>query len=474
MSDFNSTDEAIEEAAEETMVDDPAKNKLGTQSVLRLILTMSPPAMLSMFITAMYNVVDSYYVAKVSDDALAAVSLAAPINFLMGAFCVGTGVGIASVISRRLGQKRVHDANSTATHGLILALISALAFAVFGIVGSRAFISVFTDAPQILAMGDSYLSICCIFCFGIFIQVTCEKILQSTGNMIMPMIVHIIGAVINIVLDPLFIFGFWFIPAMGVTGAAIATVIGQIAAMIIILCVLLFRSHKIKITFKGFRFHGKIIKDIYSVAFPTIVMQSIGSFLTMIMNGILAGFGTAAYTVYGLYFRLQSFIFMPIFGMNQGLMPIIGFNYGARNKKRITDALKYAVIFDFIFSLVGMALFVFFPEQLLRIFTDSPEIIEIGTQALRTISLIFTPAAMSIVLSTVFQAVGKGFYSLLNSLMRQLLLILPLAYIFSTIGLHMVWWAFPIAEVFSVALSIFLFVRLYRKEIRHLETAKIR
>lgn len=450
------------------------ENKLGTESVLKLILTMSPPAMLSMFITSMYNIVDSYFVAKISDDALAAVSLAFPVQMLMSAFCIGTGVGVASVISRRLGQKRQTDADNAATHGLILALISAVVFAIFGFFGTDPFVRMFTTDSLLIELTDTYLSIVCIFSFGIFLQICCERILQSTGNMMAPMIVHIIGAVVNIIMDPILIFGYFGFPAMGIAGAAVATVFGQILAMIIIMIVLFRGEHRVKISFKGFRFHGSTVKDIYAVGFPNIIMQSIGSLLSMIMNRVLSDFGTAAYTVYGLYFKLQSFVFMPVFGMNQGLMPIVGYNYGARKKKRLLTALRYALIFDVVFSLIGMSLFLFIPDKLLGIFTSSADILEIGVPALKILALVFTPAAISIVISTIFQSMGRGFYSLINSLLRQLILILPLVLIFSQIGVHMVWWAFPIAEVGSVTLTLILFIRLYNKEIKHLETVKLR
>ena len=307
-------------------------------------------------------------------------------------------------------------------------------------------------------------------------EISLEKILQATGNMIWPMIFQLVGAVSNIILDPILIFGMFGMPAMGVAGAAIATVGGQIIAMIFSIVVVVLREHAVRITFRGFRPHWRTVRDIYTVGLPAIVMQSIGTVMTMALNGILSAFSTAAYTVFGLYFKLQSFVFMPVFGLTQGLMPIMGYNYGARNKKRLLSALKQGCVIALIIMTLGLLVFLLFPAQLLGIFNASRELLEIGVPALRIIASCFLFAALGIVSSTLFQAVGRGVYSLIVSLMRQLVVLVPAAWVLARITgeVNAVWWAFPIAEVFSLIASIFLFLRLYRKEIRVLETARER
>lgn len=454
----------------EKTIEKNKENKLGTESVLKLILTMSPPAILSMFIQSMYNIVDSYFVAKYSDEAIAAISLAFPVQGLMIAFCVGTSIGVASLMSRRLGQKKPEAAKRAAEHGIILAFGTYLLFLLFGIFVTDPFIRLFETNETIIQMGDTYLSICCIFSFGLFMQVLLEKILQSTGDMVLPMILHIFSALINMVLDPILIFGYFGLPSMGIKGAAIATVVAQIAGMLLsILLIFIRKKNLVHGLFKGFKLSGTVIKDIYAVGFPTIIMQAVGSFLSMAINGILAGFSAAAYTVYGLYFKLQSFVFMPIFGLNQGLMPIVAYNYGARSKKRMMQAIKYSLIIGIAFSLIGLSLFLFIPTKMLGIFTSSPEILSIGNHALKVMAFVFTPASISIVLSTLFQAIGKGMYSLINSMLRQVVLILPLAFIFSKISLELFWFSFPIAEVVSVIVSILMFIYVYKNIITKLD-----
>lgn len=439
------------------------QNKMGSTPVLRLILTMSLPAMFSMMVQALYNIVDSYFVAKISDNALAAVSLAFPIQTLLVAFAVGTSVGTGSLISRRLGEGRKGDAENAAMHGLLLSLATSLIFAGLSLFALRPFYGVFTDDPEILEMGVQYLEICCILSFGNFLQIIIEKVLQATGNMIWPMIIQLIGAVVNIILDPIMIFGYFGFPEMGIAGAALATVVGQIIGMIVGFIILFTKDHAIHISFKGFRLHARTIKDIYIVGIPAIVMQAIGTIMTAAMNFILAGFSAAAYTVFGLYFKLQSFVFMPIFGLTQGLMPIMGYNYGARNKKRMMTTLKYGTVIAVIINTLGMVLFLLIPGQLLRIFTDTQSIVDIGVPALRIICISFIPAAISIAISTLFQAVGKGVYSLVNSLTRQLVVLLPVAFALSFIGLEALWFAFPIAEAVSLALTFFFLFR-FRKQ----------
>ena len=449
------------------------QNKMGTAPMLPLIFSMSLPAMFSMLVQALYNIVDSYFVAQVSEKGLAAVSLAFPLQNLLIAFAVGTSVGVTSLISRRLGQGRQEEANSAAAHGILLAICTWALFAIYGGVFST---PLFETDPEIIRMGSSYISICCVFSFGVFVEVTLEKTLQATGNMIWPMIFQLIGALTNIILDPIMIFGLLGFPAMGVAGAAIATVSGQILAMVVASLVITFRDHDIHISFRGFRPDFKIIKDIYIVGMPSIVMQSIGTVMTMALNGILSSFSTAAYTVFGLYFKLQSFVFMPVFGLNQGLLPILGFNYGARNKHRMMSAFRSGCVIALVIMTAGMVVFLAFPQWLLGIFNASEELLEIGVPALRIICTCFLFAALGIVASTLFQAVGRGIYSLIVSLMRQLVVLVPAAWILAQVThqVFYVWWAFPIAECFSLVVSLALLLRLYRKEIRNLETVEER
>lgn len=446
-------------------------NRMGTAKMLPLILSMALPAMFSMMVQALYNIVDSYFVSQVSEKALAAVSLAFPIQNLQIAFAVGTAVGVTSLIARRLGQGRHREAVSAAAHGILLGLCTSLLFAVYGAFFTTPFFRAFESDPEIVHMGDQYISICCIFSFGSFVVVMVEKILQATGNMFWPMVFQLVGAVTNILLDPVFIFGWFGLPALGVTGAAVATVGGQIISMIISLIVLVARPHAIRISFKGFRPEWDTIKSIYAVGLPAIVMQAIGTVMNMAMNAILSGFSTAAYTVFGLYFKLQSFVFMPVFGLTQGLLPIMGFNYGAKNKKRLLSALKNGCMIALVIMTAGMLVFLLLPERLLGIFNASPELLAIGVPALRVICSCFIFAALGIVSSTLFQAVGKGTYSLVVSLMRQLVILVPAAWLLAaaTRQVNAVWWAFPIAETVSLMASAVFFLRLYKLKIRGLE-----
>ncbi len=452
------------------------ENKMGTKPMLPLLISMSLPAMFSMLVQALYNIVDSIFVSRLGVNALAAVSLAFPVQTLMIAVAVGTGVGINSLIARRLGEHRQEEANSAASHGMFLGLFSWIPFLIFGFVGVAPFMRMFSESSEVVSMGIDYLSIVSILSVGSFVEIACEKTLQATGNMVYPMLFQLSGAITNIILDPIFIFGLLGVPAMGVAGAAIATVIGQIVSMIFALLVLFFKDHNVQIQLRGFRFRWQTIKDIYAVGLPSIVMQAISSFLNMGLNGILAGFSDTAVAVLGAYFKLQSFIFMPAFGLNQGLMPIMGYNYGARKKHRLISATRMGMIGMLILMAIGMALFMLFPEQLLNIFKESgqtaadPEMLRIGIPALRIISFCFLPAAVGILFSTVFQATGMGMRSLIISLLRQMVLLLPAAWLLSLTGeVTNVWFAFPIAEVIACVVSIFLFLDLYRKHIRTME-----
>ena len=450
------------------------ENKMGSMPLPKLIFSMSLPAIFSMLIQSLYNIVDSMYVAQIGENALTAVSLAFPIQTLLIAVAVGTGVGCNSLISRRLGEQRHDVASQAASHGLVLALLSSAVFALLGFLFVKPFFAAFTGDAEVLQMGCDYGYIVTILCFGSFLQIACEKVLQATGNMIYPMVFQLMGAVINIVLDPILIFGYFGLPAMGVKGAAIATVAGQIIAMLFSVYILLTKDHEIHITFKGFKFQGKVVKDIYKVGFPSIIMQSIGSVMMVGLNAILTGFSGAAVSIMGVYNKLQSFVFMPIFGLNQGLMPIMGYNYGARNKKRLMGTLKIGMGAAFAIMALGTLLFNFLPTQLLGMFNPSAEMSRIGIPALHILSICFLPAAYSMILSTLLQATGHGTSSLFTSVLRQLVVILPLAFFLSRFwGVTGVWAAVPLAEIAAIVASTVIFRSIYSSEIRNLDAAPL-
>ncbi len=439
------------------------ENKMGTAPIVPLLLSMSLPAMLSMLISALYNIVDSMYVARIGAEALSALSIAFPIQMLMVALGVGTGVGINSLVARRLGEHRFEDASAAATHGIFLGICSWIVMALIGIFLTHPFYAMTTSNQTIIDYGCQYIYIVTIFCFGSFVQICIEKTLQATGNMIYPMCSQLLGCVINIVLDPILIFGYFGLPAMGIKGAAIATVFGQICAMFFCIFILITKSHAVHISFKGFRPQMSIIKNIYAVGFPAIIMQAITSVLVTLLNMILIGFSEAAVNVLGIYYKLQSFVFMPVFGLNQGLMPILGYNFGAHNEKRLLHTLRAGLVFAIAIMALGCVMFHVIPGPMLQLFNATQETMEIGIPALKTVSLCFIPAAVGIVFSTLFQAVGYGMNSLIVSLIRQLVCILPVAYMLSKISLGMVWYAFPIAEVIAFIVAMIMFFKLKKK-----------
>ncbi len=442
------------------------ENKMAVMPIPRLLFSMSLPAMFSMMIQACYNIVDSIFVSRLGEDALTSVTLVFPIQLLLISVAVGTGVGLSSLISRRLGQQRYEEADSAASHGIFLSFCSWLVFALFGLFGSRLFIGAFTDDAYLFSAGVQYCTIVTVFSLFCFLQIAAEKTMQSTGNMILPMIGNLIGAISNIVLDPIMIFGLLGCPKMGVAGAAIATVTGQLLGMAFNLFFLFFKKHQVNIHLRGFRPNMNSIRDIYSVGFPSIAMQSIGSVMNLGMNAILIGFSGAAVAVFGIYFKLQSFIFMPVFGLNQGLMPIMGFNFGARNRKRLMHAFRLGLMTAAAIMGIGTLLFHLLAPQLMMLFDASAEMMSIGVPALRIISLCFLPAAVGIICSTLFQATNHGFLSLIVSLLRQLILILPLSWLLSRFfGVQSVWFAFPMAEVFSLAASLIFFRKIYSQQI---------
>lgn len=444
------------------------ENKMGVMPIPRLLITMSLPMMISMLVQALYNIVDSMFVAQISEDALTAVSLVFPIQNLMIAVAAGTGVGINALLSRNLGEKNFEGADKAATNGIFLGLISSVIFALLGLFGSRLFFEMQTDNPAILKYGTQYMMIICVMSVGIFMQITFERLMQSTGKTIYNMITQGTGAIINIILDPILIFGMFGLPRMEVAGAAVATVIGQVAAVAMSFIFNMKKNKEIHTNMKGFRPDRKTIAVIYEVGLPSIIMQAIGSVMTFGMNKILLMFSSTAAAVFGVYFKLQSFIFMPVFGLNNGMIPIIAYNYGAKKRKRIVETIRLSIIIAVGIMIIGLILFQITPEFMLRnLFDASDNMVSIGAPALRIISLSFLFAGYCIIAGSVFQALGNGVYSLIVSAARQLVVILPAAYLFARFfGLHMVWWAIPIAEIVSVILSTILLRRIYRLRIK--------
>lgn len=443
------------------------ENKMGVMPIPKLLITMSLPMMISMLIQALYNIVDSMFVAQLSEDALTAVSLAFPIQSLMIAIAAGTGVGINALLSRNLGEKDFKGADRAAKNGVFLALVSCIIFAILGVSGSHFFFAIQTDNQQIVDYGTQYLSIITFFSVGIFLQITFERLLQSTGRTIYNMITQGTGAIINIILDPILIFGWFGLPRLEVVGAALATIIGQIIALSMSIFFNHTKNKEINLSMKHFRPHKHTISIIYKVGVPSIIMQSIGSVMTFGMNKILLMFSSTAAAVFGVYFKLQSFIFMPIFGLNNGMIPIIAYNYGARNKERIKQTAKLSIIMAIGIMFVGLIIFQTCPRFLLAtLFDASDHMLEIGVPALRIISLSFLFAGFCIIAGSVFQALGNGVYSLIVSVARQLVVILPVAYLFAKLfGLSMVWWSIPIAEIVSLTLSAVLLKRIYRLKV---------
>ena len=442
----------------------PRENKMGVMPVNKLLISMSLPMMISMLVQALYNIVDSIFVSRIDENALTAVSLAFPIQSLMIALGAGTGVGVNALLSKSLGEKDFEKANKTAVNGVFLAGMSFIAFLLIGLFAVKPFYMSQTDEAQILEYGKQYLTIVCCCSFGLYTQFIFERLLQSTGKTVYTMITQGLGAIINIILDPIFIFGYFGVPRMGVAGAAIATVIGQVIAGIVGIIVNQKKNTEIRLEFKGFRPDKKIIGQIYQVGIPSIIMQAIGSLMTYGMNLILEAFG-AAQTVFGIYFKLQSFIFMPIFGLNNGMVPIIAYNFGAGSRERVTATIKSSIRYAVCIMLAGLVVMQLLPGQLIGLFDAeaSSGLLEIGIPALRIISLSFCFAGYCIVVGSVFQALGNGVYSMITSIARQLCVLLPVAWLFSLTGnVNRIWWAFPIAELASLALSTFFLVRIHR------------
>ena len=436
---------------------------MGVMPVNKLLISMALPMIISMLVQALYNIVDSIFVSRICEDALTAVSLAFPVQNLMIAISSGTGVGVNALLSRSLGAKNQEAADKAAKNGIFLAICSYLVFLILGLTACNLFFRTQTDSATIIAYGDTYLSICMICSFGMFIQMMFERLLQATGRTIYTMFTQGTGAIINIILDAILIFGMFGLPKLGIAGAAVATVAGQIIASV--MAVFFNFKFNTDVSLKGrFRPSGHIIGQIYSVGIPSILMMSISSVMVYGMNRILIAFTSTATAVFGVYFKLQSFIFMPIFGMNNGMVPIIAYNYGACKPDRIKKTIALAMVYAECIMLIGLLVFKLKPDLLLSFFNASPEMLAIGEPALRTISCSFLVAGICIISSSTFQALGNGLYSLAISFGRQLVVLLPAAYLLSLTGnIHAVWWSFPIAEVASLALSLTFMYKINQK-----------
>ena len=442
------------------------ENKMGVMPVNRLLITMALPLAISMLVQALYNVVDSIYVSQVSESAVTALSLAFPVQNMQIGFAVGIGVGINSMLSQSLGRKDQEGANFTAGNGGILMLISVAIFMLFGFFGVRPYYAMQSTVTETVESGVAYTSICCIFTLGLFVQVLTERLLQATGRTVHTMIIQATGAIINIILDPIFIHGWLGMPAMGVAGAAVATVIGQSVGACVGIFMNIRYNPDVHFALRYFKPSWSRIAPILAVGVPSIIMNGIGSIMNFGINQILQGFQETATGVFGIYFKLQSFFFMPLFGINGATISIIAYNYGAQKPERIVKTLKVACATAVCIMLAGLAVFQLIPQVLLGFFNPSEEFMTIGVGALRVLCLPFPVAAICIMLSAAFQALGNGIYSTIVSLCRQLVVLLPAAYLLSLTGsVHNVWWAFPIAEVMSALITGLLFARLYRRKV---------
>jgi len=450
--------------------------KLGTEAIIPLLMRLSIPSIIAMAIQALYNVVDSIYVGRISTDALSALSLAFPIQMILIGIGVGTGVGASSLISRRLGENNNQAAVNAAEHSIMLSLFYGIIVAIFGYLFSNQILQLFTSEANLIKMGSEYIKIILIGSIAMFFPMISNNILRGEGNTFTPMIAMLIGSIINIILDPFLIYGIWIFPEMGVAGAAIATVIARIISGSFLIYILLFsKKNELKISLTDFAFDFQIIKDIYVVGFPAMVMQFLVSFMLGGMNKILADFGSTAIAAAGIYFRLQSFVFMPVFGLNQGYMPIMGYNYGHNNPERMKKTFKSALLVAIVFTTTGFIIFQTVPELLIKMFNSDPKLLKIGTDALKKISIAFPIIGPAIIVSTTFQALGNGFPSLIFSFLRQIVVLLPVMYLLGHyFGLEYLWYAFPISEAASILpASIWLRLKLKRLFKKMEETEEI-
>ena len=447
------------------------ENKMGTMPLGKLLLNMATPIVMAMVVQALYNVVDSLYVSRISESAVTALSLAFPVQNILIGFATGIGVGVNSLLSKSLGEGNQENANRSAGNGMVLVGIVAVAFILFGAFATRPFFAIQSKVQETVDNGVAYLSICCMFSLGLFVEVLGERLLQASGRTAFTLLTQGTGAVANIILDPLFIFGFepLGIPAMGITGAAVATVIGQWLAGVLAVIFNMKFNPDVHFAAKYLKVKKNIMKPILTVGIPSVIMVAIGSVMNFSMNQILQGFSETATSVFGIYFKLQSFFFMPLFGINTATISIMAYNYGARDPKRIMGTLKRAAISAVTIMILGLLAFQFLPDLLLGMFNPSEEFLRIGRRALKTISFSFPLAAIGISISGSFQALGNGIYSTITSLCRQMLVVLPAAYLLSLSGeVTRVWWAYPIAEVVSTCVVLFLFWRIYKKKIKPL------
>lgn len=437
------------------------ENKMGVMPINKLLLGMSVPMMFSMLVQALYNIVDSIFVARIGEDALTAVSLAFPLQSLLIALAGGTCVGLNAVLSKALGEKNFEKVNKSATNAIFLMVLNIIVFFLIGVFAVKPFYLSQTQDAEIVTYGVQYLSIVLMCSFGIFLQFVFDKMLQSTGNTFYTMITQMVGALTNIILDPILIFGLFGFPKMGVVGAAVATVAGQIIAAIVSLIFNLTKNKEINMSFKGFKPDMDIIKQIYKVGVPSIIMQSIGSIMTYGMNQILIAFSTTATAVFGVYFKLQSFIFMPIFGLNNGMVPIVAYNYGAQKRSRLLKTVKLSVAYAVGIMTVGLLVFQIIPDKLFLLFDASEQMLEMGVPALRIISIHFPIAGVCIICGTLFQALGNAVYSMINSICRQIVVLLPAAYLLAQLGnVNYVWWSLPIAEIMSLTLTVIFLIKI--------------
>ena len=448
----------------------PKENKMGVMPVGKLLFTMSLPIMISMLVQALYNVVDSMFVARVSENALTALSIAFPIQNLMIAVSVGLGVGLNAVVSRALGARDTKGVNRAATNGILLMFICGLLFMLGGATLVRPYFEMQTDIEEIVTSGIDYTSIVMMGSMGVFMQILFERLLQSTGRTMLTMFSQGVGAIINIIFDPIFIFGYFGFPKMGVAGAAYATILGQWVAALLGLILNIRKNPEVSISMKGFKPHGATIRLILSIGIPSVVMQSIGSVMTFLMNQILIAFSSTAVAVFGVYFKLQSFVFMPVFGLTNGTVPIVAYNFGARKGDRMKKTIQYSVYAAIVIMICGALIFQSIPDKLLMLFDASDEMLRVGVPALRIISLGFPLAGFGIGAGAVFQALGFSVYSMIISLIRQLVVLIPCAYLIGMLtgDVTGVWWAFVVAEVVSLTVSALYLRRVNRDVIRTL------
>lgn len=442
-----------------------SENRMGTMPIPKLITTMSIPAIIAMMVQALYNIVDSIFVSNVSQDALTAVQMAFPAQMLIIAVFVGLGVGINSLISRKLGQKDTKGASNVAEHGVLICFGLYIIILILGIFFTESFFKIFTDKEEVISLGSQYIKIITAFSFGRLFSQAGMSILQGTGDMVHPMKSQLIGAITNIILDPLLIFGWFGLPAMGVKGAAIATVMAQFLSMMYILFILVIKKHHVSLSVRNFKYNSNIVKGIIGVGLPATIMQGLVSLMLVGLNWILASFNELAVTALGVYFKVQSFIFMPIFGLSTGTMPVIGYNFGAKNKKRVIDALKFSTILAIVYMTIGLIIFQIFPQPLLNLFNSSPEVFDIGIQAFRIISISFPLAAYVIMYSTAFQGMGHANISMGISFIRQIIILLPVSYLFGSLfGLKYVWYGFIVSEIISVLIIFIAYKKIQKTQ----------